>query len=414
MTGSFSFEVLKLRDFRLLVLARIATVMALMAQDVIIGWQVYSITHSPFMLGMIGLTEAVPALVCALWAGHVVDSRRPHRVFQIAQLVLALNIGALCLIAGGHIPQLSPHILPILFVGIFLSGMARSFLMPAAATLLPQIVPRRDISSAAAWSSSGFQIGCIGGPAIAGVLYGYAGVSVVWWMPLVLMVAAFVMLSRLSVDVCGYQLSRTREPIMQSIRGGFQFILNNPVLLSVMILDMFAVLFGGAVAMLPAVADQILHVGSEGLGALRAASAVGAILMAMFLAIRPFRTIRATTLMWVIAGFGACIIGFGLSESFALSMLFLVLSGMFDSVSMVIRGTLMQWLTTDEVRGRVTSVNSMFIISSNEIGAFESGVAAKLLGLAPSIVFGGAMTLLVVASTALLSPKFRRTQVKAE
>ena len=201
---------------------------------------------------------------------------------------------------------------------------------------------------------------------------------------------------------------------MQSIRGGFQFILNNPVLLSVMILDMFAVLFGGAVAMLPAVADQILHVGSEGLGALRAASAVGAILMAMFLAIRPFRTIRATTLMWVIAGFGACIIGFGLSESFAVSMLFLVLSGMFDSVSMVIRGTLMQWLTTDEVRGRVTSVNSMFIISSNEIGAFESGVAAKLLGLAPSIVFGGAMTLLVVASTALLSPKFRRTQVKAE
>ena len=412
--GSFSFEVLKLRDFRLLVLARIATVMALMAQDVIIGWQVYSLTHSPFMLGLTGLTEAVPALVCALWAGHVIDSRRPHRIFQMAQLVLTLNIAVLCLIAGGHVPLLVPSILPVLFIGIFLSGMARSFLMPSAATLLPQIVPRRNISSAAAWSSSGFQIGCIGGPAIAGVLYGYAGVSVAWWMPMLLMMSGFMLLGFLRPEIREYRISRTREPIMQSIRGGFQFILRNPVLLSVMMLDMFAVLFGGAVAMLPAVADQILHVGSEGLGALRAASAFGAILTAIFLGLRPFRAIRATTLLWVIAGFGLCIIGFGLSTSFALSMGFLALSGVFDSVSMVIRGTLMQWLTTDEVRGRVTAVNSMFIISSNEIGAFESGVAARLLGLAPSIVFGGAMTLLVVASTALLSPQFRRTVVNAE
>ncbi len=412
--SSFSFEVLKLRDFRLLILVRIATVMALMAQDVIIGWQVYSITKSPLMLGLIGLTEAVPALICAVFAGHFVDSRRPHRVFMLAQMVLLITIAALCFVAGGYSSLPANYILPLLFVGIFISGMARSFLMPSASTLLAQIVPRSQIAAASAWSSSGFQFSAILGPAIAGLLYGSFGVSVVWWMPLLLMLVALTLLASMRREVREYKFARLQEPMMQSIRGGFQFILRSPVLLSVMMLDMFAVLFGGAVAMLPAVADQILHVGSEGLGALRAASAVGAIITAVFLAIRPFKVIRTTNLLWAIGGFGVCIIGFGLSESFALSMMFLAVSGVFDSISMVTRSTLMQWLTTDEVRGRVTSVNSMFIISSNEIGAFESGVAARLLGLAPSIVFGGAMTLLVVASTALLSPKFRRAVVKVE
>lgn len=414
MLSSFSIDVLKRADFRLLLLTRIFAVMALQAQDVIIGWQVYSLTHSPFMLGLTGLTEAVPALICALWAGHIVDSYRPHRVFQLALGVLLINILMLCFIAGGHVPSLEPHILAVLFIGIFLSGLARSFLMPSLAALLAQVVPRAQVASASAWSSGMFQFAAITGPALAGLGYGWFGVRVVWWLPVILMALGLVFFCDMSAPARAYRNARMREPTWQSIRGGWRFIAQNPVLLSVMLLDMFAVLFGGAVAMLPAIADQVLHVGSEGLGALRAASAVGAVLMAVFLAMRPFHTIRATTLLWAVAGFGVCIIGFGFSKSFTLSMALLALSGAFDSISMVIRGTLMQWLTTDEVRGRVTAVNSMFIISSNEIGAFESGMAAKLMGLVPSVVFGGAMCLVVVASTALLSPKFRRAVVAAE
>jgi len=198
---------------------------------------------------------------------------------------------------------------------------------------------------------------------------------------------------------------------MKSIVAGWKFILQKPVLLSVMTLDMFAVLFGGAVAMLPAFADQVLHVGSEGLGALRAAPALGAMVTALFLAVRPMRHLSAKRLLWVVAGFGVCMIGFGLSHIFWLSMLLLILSGMFDCVSMVIRSTLMQLLTPDNMRGRVSSVNSMFVISSNEIGAFESGTVARLIGLVPSVVLGGFATLLVVGVTALLSPQLRRTVV---
>ncbi len=211
-----------------------------------------------------------------------------------------------------------------------------------------------------------------------------------------------------------HKSSEQREPAVQSIKAGWKFILGNRVLLSVMALDMFAVLFGGAVAILPAFADTVLHIGSEGLGMLRAAPAIGSISMALFLALRPMQHIRARTLLWVITGFGVCMIGFGLSQHFLVAAFFLMLSGAFDSVSMVVRGTLMQLLIPERMRGRVSAVNSMFIISSNEIGAFESGAAASLLGLVPSILFGGAMTLLVVASTALLAPPLRRLVINTE
>ena len=201
---------------------------------------------------------------------------------------------------------------------------------------------------------------------------------------------------------------------MRSIAEGWKFIWQSRTLLSVMTLDMFAVLFGGAVAMLPAYADQVLHVGSEGLGLLRAAPAFGAGITALLLAVRPMKEIRASTLLWVVGGFGVCMIGFGISTVFWISMAMLALSGVFDSVSMVIRSTLMQLLIPDHMRGRVSSVNSMFFISSNEIGAFQSGLAAKLLGLVPSVIFGGACALVVVAITALASPKLRKTVVKAD
>jgi hypothetical protein len=207
--------------------------------------------------------------------------------------------------------------------------------------------------------------------------------------------------------------TRVRESAIKSIKEGWKFILKTPVLLGAMSIDMLAVLFGGAIALLPAFASEILAVGSEGLGALRGAPAAGAVLMALFLAVRPMKTLRIRTLLWVVTGFGVSMIGFGLCTSFWLSLVFLALSGMFDSVSMVIRQSLMQLLTPDNMRGRVSSVNSMFIISSNEIGAFESGTLAKLVGLVPAIVIGGVGTLAVTA-TAALSPTLRKTIIRTE
>jgi len=410
----FSVGLLRLRDFRLLLLARLFSMMALQAQAVIVGWQVYSLTHDPFMLGLAGLAEAVPAIVCALFAGHIVDSGRPHRVYLLCISALTLNALVLLLLASGLIAIPRSHLVIYLFAGVFISGLARSFIMPSAFSLLPQVVLRPQIPSAQAWLGSSFQLATIAGPAAAGIIYGGYGAGAAWLLPALLMSFALAMLASLSPEHHSYRSSTKREPAAQSIKAGWKFILNTKVLLSVMALDMFAVLFGGATAMLPAYADQVLQVGSEGLGALRAAPALGAIITMLVLAVSPLRRIRATLLLWVIVGFGVCMIGFGASRIFLLSVFFLVAGGAFDSVSMVIRATLMEWLTPDAMRGRVSAVNSMFIISSNEIGAFESGLAAKLLGLVPSVIFGGIGTLVVVAVTAAISPGLRRLVVHVD
>ncbi len=407
-----SFSVLESSDFRLLLFTRMFSMMALQAQAVIIGWQVYTLTRDPFLLGLTGLAEAVPAIACALFAGHIVDISRPHRVYQWCLGALALNTAVLFVIGAGIVPLEKAAFLVSVYVAIFVSGFARSFIMPASFSLLAQIVARRDISSASAWLSSGFQAAAIVSPAVAGLIFGAYGALAAWLMPAFLMCAAFGMM--LFINPSAAPLPERREPALKSIREGWMFIMQSPVLLAAMSLDMLAVLFGGAVALLPAFAGEILHIGPDGLGALRAAPAIGAIVTALALAVRPMKTIPATRLLWVVAGFGVCMIGFGLSTVFWLSLVFLALSGAFDSVSMVIRGTLMQLLTPDRMRGRVSSVNSMFIISSNEIGAFESGTLAKLVGLAPSVVFGGIGTLIVAGATAILSPNFRRTVIRPD
>lgn len=412
--SSLSFSVLRIRDFRLLLLVRTFGMMAMQAQTVIIGWQVYMMTKDPFLLGMTGLAEAVPAIACALVAGHIVDISRPYIIHLACIGALTLIALVFLLFAGGFVPVPFGSLLGWMFALIFLSGLARSFIMPASFSLLSQVVSRADIPATSAWLSSGFQFAAIGGPAIAGLVYGGYGERVAWLLPAGLMGISFLLLFGMNTHAKRYKSGEKREPAVKSIRAGWKFIFDNPVLLAVMALDMFAVFFGGAVAMLPAFADQVLHVGSEGLGALRAAPAIGAIATALYLAVRPFKQIHATTLLWMVTGFGVCMIGFGLSTTLWAAIVMLALSGAFDSVSMVIRGTLVQWLTPESMRGRVSAVNSMFIISSNELGAFESGVAAKWLGLVPSIVLGGLATLFIVAATAGLSPKLRKTRVEAE
>ena len=411
---ALSFSVLRNRNFRLLMLTRIGGMFALQAQAVIVGWQVYTLTHDAFMLGLVGLTEAIPAIICALFSGHIVDISRPHRVYLLCVLGLASISGVLLLFAGGFIPVGQNHLLSILFIGVFLSGVARSFIMPASFTMLSQIVPRADIPAASAWLSSGFQFASISGPALAGLIYGGYGAAVAWFIPVSCMVIAAASIAAIDHHHRHYRSAEKREPMVQSIKAGWRFIISNKVLLSVMMLDMFAVLFGGAVAMLPAFADTVLHTGSEGLGLLRAAPAVGSIISALYLALKPMKKIHARLLLYVVAGFGCCVIGFGLSDSFWLAMFFLAASGAFDSVSMVVRATLFQLLIPDAMRGRVSAVGSMFIISSNEIGAFESGAAASLFGLVPSIIIGGIASLFVVGAAALFSPKLRHMVIDTE
>lgn len=405
-------------EFRALLFTRMLAGMALQAQAVIVGWQVYSITKDPLYLGLIGLTEAIPALTAALFAGYLVDISRPYRIFVTCISVLVINTLIMMMVAGYHTHITDGStIVTVIFVGVFISGLARSFLMPANFSLVPKIVKREQLSSASAWLSSSFQVAAIGGPAVAGILYGVAGEAAAWYLPSALMVTALLM-TRFIKTVRQHRNNISengvREPAFKSIRAGWSFILKNPVLLSVMSLDMFAVLFGGAVAVLPVFADQVLHVGSEGLGALRAAPALGAILMGLWLAFNPLREISAKKLLWTVVAFGVSIIIFGFSKNFWLSLTVLAISGAVDCVSMVYRGTLMQWLTPEKMRGRVSSVNSMFIISSNEIGAFRAGVMAKFMTVVPAVVLGGFMTVGVAAFIAAVSPKFRNTVVHAD
>lgn len=386
--------------------------MAIQSQAVIVGWQIFSITKDPFLLGLTGLAEALPAIVCAFLAGHYVDKGSPHKIFLFSLGILSINLVMLLVIAGGLVAVSDQTIVIYLYIAVFISGLARSFIMPCSFSLLAKIVKRREMPAASAWLGSAFQIAAIVGPALAGIIYGLYGAKFAWSVTTIFMFLA--LLSLISIKTRHTNIIDNKIKTSESIKQGWRFIMKSPVLLSVMTLDMFAVLFGGTVAMLPAYADEVLHVGSEGLGLLRAAPALGAIITALIFAFKPLNHFSAKLLLWVVTGFGLSIIGFGLSNLFWLSMLFLALSGAFDSVSMIIRSTIMQLLTPDHMRGRVSSVNSMFIISSNEIGAFESGVAAKFLGLVPSVVFGGVGTLVVVAVTAILSPKLRNTVIDAK
>lgn len=412
--ANLSVNVLRLADFRRLLFTRMCGMMALQAQAVIVGWQVYSLTKDPFMLGLTGLVEAVPAIACALVSGHIVDISRPHRIYLTCLSALALNTFMLFLLAGGIVHPGDTSVVPWIFLGIFISGVARAFIMPSTFSLLPQVVPRGEIPAASAWLSSGFQMAAIAGPAIAGLVYGGYGATVAWAMPMVLMTVAVLLAASMHPTTRNFRNSAMREPAKESIKAGWRFIWHNQVLLSVMALDMFAVLFGGVVAILPAYAEEVLHTDAEGLGLLRAATAVGAIATALWLAFKPMKKIHAVNLLWVITGFGVCMIGFGLTANFAIAFALLAISGAFDSVSMVMRSTLMQLLVPDAMRGRVSSVNSMFIISSNEIGAFRAGSGAALLGLVPSIIAGGIGTLLVVGVTAWRAPKLRKLVIDSE
>lgn len=397
------YAALRVRDFLWLLVSYATTTVAREAQIVVVGWQIYEITRDPLSLGMIGLAEAVPFIAVSLYAGHVADRapRRPVAIMGTLGILLSA-IALLLFTTTGMIAR--GNIWPIYLV-IFLSGIARSFTRPAFTALAADVVSRDIFANAVAWRSSTWQLAAVAGPALGGLAYGFAGAVAAYAIVTVLMVLALGALWLVEYKPPPVKADDMR--IGESLGVGIRFILNQPVLLSAMSLDLFSVLFGGATALLPVFAS-LLHVGPQGLGVLRAAPAAGSVITGLFVAHRPPMRRNGVILFASVAIFGACIIGFALSRNFWLSLALLTVSGMADNVSVLIRGTLLQTLTPSHLLGRVSSVNQIFIGSSNEIGAFESGLAARFMGLVPSVIFGGAMCLAVVAVVAAASPRLRR------
>ena len=401
-----AYAVLKLKDFRLFLSFRFFMTIAAQMQSIIVGWQVYELTHDPLSLGLIGLAEALPFISIALYAGHIADRFNRKKIILWFDLLFLFASGLLLLITYHKTGIIGKFGVYPIYLCVAISGIARAFLYPATIALMAQVVPRSLYTNSSTWNSTIWQVAAITGPAIGGLMYGFFGVKVAYMAVLVFMLISFLLL--LNIRSRPVPAIDEEETIMQRLASGIRFVFSNQLLLGAMALDMFAVLFGGAVAMLPVFAAEVLKVGPQGLGLLRAAPMVGAVLMSVVLAYHP-PVVRAGRLLMIgVAGFGLSIICFALSKNFYLSMGLLALSGMFDNISVVIRSATMQLVAPDEMRGRVASVNSIFIGSSNEIGSFESGVAAKLMGLIPSVIFGGMMTLGIVGATAKWAPKLRK------
>ena len=398
---------LRVRNYRWFIVSLFTMTVGAQIQVIVVSWQIYNITHDPLSLGLIGLAEALPFIAFALYAGHVADRVDRRRVSQ-ASLVVLLGCAA-ALLAFNLVPGFIERVgVWPLFAVIFVSGIARSFLQPARNALGADIVHRALYSNAVAWRSSTWQTAAVVGPALGGLLYGFSGPRLAYMVQVALL--AVSVLSFAMIEYERRSIEESTQSVTESLKSGVRFVFSEPVLLSALSLDLFSVLLGGAEALLPVFASDILHVGAKGLGILRAAPAAGAVLMSIWLAHQPPFRRAGRTLLLAVAGFAVCIIGFGISRSFALSVVLLFLSGGADNISVVIRGTLLQVLTPEHLLGRVSSVNAIFIGSSNEIGAFESGVAAKLLGTIPAVLFGGFASLGVVGAIAARVPQLRRLQ----
>ena len=405
-----AFAAVRVKNFRLYLLYRVFMTMAALMQSVIVGWQIYDLTHDVLWLGFIGLVEVIPQVTVSLFAGHYSDIWDRRKIIKYTSLLLIL--GAVILLIYSTDTAYFSHIFGIypLFISIFLTGLARGILSPAQVALMGQLIPRKLYANAATWNSANWQMAAVMGPAIGGMVYGFLGIIPAYSLVLGLYSFSFFML--LFIKIEKHEVAKTDEGVFSRIRSGVTFVFKTPELLGAFTLDMFAVLFGGAVAMLPVFASDILLIGPQGLGLLRACPAIGATLMAVILMFQPPMKDTGKVLFISVLGFGLCMIFFALSKNFILSGLLLIMSGAFDNVSVVIRGTILQLFTPDDMRGRVASVNSIFIGSSNELGAFESGVTAKIMGLVPSVVFGGFMTLIVVFTTIKVNKPLLRLSLK--
>lgn len=402
---SDSFAALRHRDFRIYIGTRLFFTFAYQMQTVIVGFYIYHLTESVFLLGLFGLFEAIPAITIALYGGYIADkSEKRKMLLWIYTAVLFCSIVLLCVTMTGVQAFISTaELIKIIFFLVFCNGIARAFLGPANFTIYTESLPKEAYANGNSWNSTIRQAGSILGPAVGGLVYGYFGITTA-----LVLIVLFILIAL--ITACFLKkyppVFTPKENLWKSLSEGIQFVFRNKMMLGAMSLDLFSVFFGGFVALLPVFANDILKVGPQGLGLMRASTSAGAILVMLLMTKyspmhKPWRN-----LLLAITGFGLSIICFGISKNFYLSLFLLFASGGFDSINMLIRGTIMQLLTPDTMRGRVSAVTSMFIDSSNEIGDFESGTVAGLMGTVPAVVVGGCMTLTVVVITYCKTKKF--------
>lgn len=397
---------LKIREFRAFLMTRLGIIFALNMQSTILYFWVYQITNNKLSLGFVGLAEVIPAIGCSLIAGHYVDQSEKRKM--VIKCLSGYLITAICLFVLA-LPLVEKELSVSLIVGliyvlVFLGGIMRSFFAPSMFSLFGLIVPREHYPNATSWSSMSWQMGAVIGPLVAGAFIAWFGIVEGLFAVICFLIIMFLPLLSIKVKPI---LKKEKEPVLQSIREGLKFVVRTPTLLGAQLLDMFSVLFGGAVALLPVYQKEILHVNEMGFGILRAAPGIGAIVTLGLLAFLPLKTQPGKKLFICVTGFALSIIVFGISTNFYLSFLMLLFSGMFDAVSVVIRSTILQLVTPDDMRGRVSAVNTIFVSSSNEFGDFESGVMANWLGTVRAVVTGGVLTLGVIAFTYAKVPKLR-------
>lgn len=399
---------LQSRGFRWLLLYRICTLLSYQIVAVTVGWHIYELTDDPLALGLVGLAEVVPYFCVAPFSGYLVDHLPRRKLGAAACTLLAINAGVLALVAGDVV--LHAHGTWPIYLAVAVGGVGRSFLGPVYNALFARVLRREQFPTGASMGSVVFQIGLVVGPALGGLLVGALSKSFSYGSATVIALLAAATL--LWMPVTEPALPQQRGPIFKSIAEGARFVIGNQYMLGAMALDMFSVLLGGAIAMLPAFIKDILNEGPEALGLLRAAPAAGSILVALWLTRHPLQRHAGRVLLLATACFGLSTLAFAMTRQLWLSALVLLVYGMCDGVSVVMRSTIMQLVTPDEMRGRVSSINGLFVSSSNELGAFYQGTMARLLGLLPSIILGGFATLAVVATTAKLAPRLRKLDLR--
>lgn len=400
----------RIPEFKNLMIGRFTFVMGLRMMSTVLGWWIYILTRDPFAIGLLGLSEVIPAISLALYAGHFIDMHEKKRLILRGIILYFICAFLLYLFSTTYTSNhLSNHTIAVfIYIVIFCTGIVRAFTGPVFNVLLAYIVPKSYLQNATTWSQGAWLGASVSGHATGGFLIAIIGVSGTLLTILGLMAVAFVFLTQIKRKPPSEKPGEKRT--WESVKEGLRFVFKTKELLGAITLDMFAVFFGGAVAMIPVYAKDILKVGAEGFGWLNAATDLGSICSVILLTIAPMQAKQGRKLFFAVAGFGICVIIFAFSRSFWLSFGALVIGGMLDGISVVVRGTIMQLKTPDNMRGRVLSVNSMFINSSNELGQFESGVAAKLFGVVPSVIFGGCLTLVVVVATWFKAPALRKME----
>lgn len=395
------------KEFRHFILARLFFVLGLRMITTIVIYQVFHLA-STYMVGLAGLAEFIPAVLAALYAGHYIDRHNKKNILIWSFAFYMLCAIALAIISLPKFEFTGSSQLTVIFAVVFCTGIIRSFAGPAANSMIAAIVSREQLQTAISYNSSTWLVSSIGGHAAGGLLIAFIGIAGAYTTSVLLILVAMLFAFRLYPKPP--VSNQPKEKTFSSIKKGFSFVYHNKNLLGVISLDLFAVLFGGAVAFIPEVASTVLHAGPIGYGFLNAAMDIGSLISVAFLVKYPMRQKQGLKMLLAVAGFGICIIVFGLSKVYWLSFTALLIAGIFDAVSVVVRGTILQLFTPDELRGRVASINLIFINSSNELGQFESGVTSRIFGTLPAIIFGGAMSVLVVAGTWLKFPKLRKLE----